>query len=183
GRRDGDAVRGSADRRGTLDLSQPVGLLLIAIMHFIPDDDDPGGLAGQLLAALPPGSFLALSHLTGDFDPAAWEEVVAVLRRGGATIRVPPQPRVPRSLPPPRPRASRRVAAAPLAPRSHGGRAGHPKGRRRCGGRGDRPQAARGPWWRRIKDGRGSGRWCSTPPTRGRSPSSTGSCWAWPTGR
>ena len=94
--RDVDAVLGSADLRETLDLSQPVGLLLIAIMHFIPDDDDPWGLAGQLLAALPPGSFLALSHLTGDFDPAAWEEVVAVLRRSGVMMRVRPKPDVER---------------------------------------------------------------------------------------
>jgi hypothetical protein len=94
--RDVDAVLGSADLRETLDLSQPVGLLLIAIMHFIPDDDDPWGLVGQLLAALPPGSFLALSHLTGDFDPAAWEEVVAVLRRSGVTMRVRPKPDVAR---------------------------------------------------------------------------------------
>src|SRR5215471_3131376 len=77
--RDVDAVLGSADLRETLDLSQPVGLLLIAVLHFIPDEDDPWALADRLLAALPSGSYLALSHLTGDFDPAAWEEVVAGL--------------------------------------------------------------------------------------------------------
>ena len=94
--RDVDAVLGSADLRETLDLSQPVGLLLIAVMHFIPDDDDPWGLAGQLLAALPSGSFLALSHLTGDFDPAAWEGVIAVYKRSGVTMRVRPKPDVER---------------------------------------------------------------------------------------
>jgi len=86
--RDIDAVLGSADLRKTLDLSQPVALLLIAVMHFIPDDDDPWALAARLLAALPSGSFLALSHLTGDFDPAAWEGVVAVYRRSGVTMQV-----------------------------------------------------------------------------------------------
>jgi S-adenosyl methyltransferase len=94
--RDVDAIFGSADLRETLDLSQPVGLLLIAVMHFIPDDDDPWGLAARLLAALPSGSFLALSHLTGDFDPAAWEGVVAVLKRSGVTMRVRPKPDVER---------------------------------------------------------------------------------------
>ena len=39
--RDVDKILGSADLRETLDLSQPVALLLIAIMHFIPDADDP----------------------------------------------------------------------------------------------------------------------------------------------
>jgi S-adenosyl methyltransferase len=59
--------------RGTLDFNQPVGLLLIAISHFIGDDDDPYGIVERLLAALPRGSYLALSHLTGDFDPQARE--------------------------------------------------------------------------------------------------------------
>ncbi len=39
-----------------LDLSRPVALLLIAIMHFIPDADDPYGLSGRLLAGLPPAA-------------------------------------------------------------------------------------------------------------------------------
>jgi hypothetical protein len=80
----------SADLRQTLDLSQPVGLLLIAVMHFVADEDDPWDLAARLLAELPAGSYLALSHLTGDFDPAAWEGVAAVYRRSGVTMQVRP---------------------------------------------------------------------------------------------
>jgi hypothetical protein len=49
--------------RDTLDLSQPVGLLLVAILHFIQDNDDPYDIVRQLLAPLPAGSFLALSHV------------------------------------------------------------------------------------------------------------------------
>jgi S-adenosyl methyltransferase len=94
--RDIDAVLGSAELQRTLDLSKPVGLLLIAVMHFIPDEDDPWALAARLLAALPSGSYLALSHLTGDFDPAAWAGVVAVYRRSGVTMRVRPKPDVER---------------------------------------------------------------------------------------
>ena len=94
--RDIDAILGSADLRRTLDLSQPVGLLLIAVMHFIPDEDDPWALAARLLAALPAGSYLALSHLTGDFDPAAWAGVVAVYRRSGVTMQVRHKPDVDR---------------------------------------------------------------------------------------
>ena len=78
----------------TLDLSQPVALLLIAIMHFIPDDDHPYALASRLLDGLPPGSYLALSHLTGDFDPAAWEGVAAVYRRSGVVMQVRSRPAV-----------------------------------------------------------------------------------------
>ena len=94
--RDIDAILGSAELQRTLDLSQPVGLLLIAVLHFIPDEDDPWALAARLLAALPSGSYLALSHLTGDFDPAAWAGVVAVYRRSGVTMQVRPKPDVER---------------------------------------------------------------------------------------
>ena len=88
--RDVDAILSSAELRQTLDLSQPVALLLIAVMHFIPDAEDPWGLAARLLADLPSGSYLALSHLTGDFDPAAWAGVAAVYRRSGVTMEVRP---------------------------------------------------------------------------------------------
>ena len=94
--RDIDAILGSADLQRTLDLSQPVGLLLIAVLHFIPDEDDPWALAARLLAALPSGSYLALSHLTGDFDPAAWAGVVAVYRRSGVTMQVRHKPDIDR---------------------------------------------------------------------------------------
>jgi S-adenosyl methyltransferase len=94
--RDIDAILGSADLRRTLDLGRPVGLLLIAVLHFIPDEDDPWALASRLLAALPSGSYLAVSHLTGDFDPEAWAGVVAVYRRSGVTMQVRRKPDIDR---------------------------------------------------------------------------------------
>jgi S-adenosyl methyltransferase len=53
-----------------LDFTRPVALLLVAILHFIPDSDDPVGIVACLRDALPPGSFLALSHGTADFHSA-----------------------------------------------------------------------------------------------------------------
>jgi hypothetical protein len=94
--RDPGKILNSPELHKTLDLSQPVALLLIAIMHFIPDDDHPYALASQLLDGLPSGSYLALSHLTGDFDPAAWEGVAAVFRRSGVTMQVRSLPAVER---------------------------------------------------------------------------------------
>ena len=85
-----DRILSSAELQQTLDLNRPVGLLLIAVMHFIADEDEPWDLAARLLAELPAGSYLALSHLTGDFDPAAWEGVAAVYRRSGVTMQVRP---------------------------------------------------------------------------------------------
>jgi hypothetical protein len=52
----------------TLDLSQPIGLLLIGVLHLIGDDEDPYGLTGRLLEPLPPGSHLAATHPASDID-------------------------------------------------------------------------------------------------------------------
>jgi hypothetical protein len=54
-----------------LDLTRPVALLLVAVLHFIPDRDDPAGCVAALRDALPPGSMLVLSHGTTDFHPPA----------------------------------------------------------------------------------------------------------------
>jgi len=94
--RDPQSLLESPELRATIDLSRPVGLLLIAIMHFVGDDDDPYGVVRRLVAALPPGSFVALSHLTGDFDAAAWEHVTEIYRRSGVTMQVRPRAAVER---------------------------------------------------------------------------------------
>jgi len=65
----------------TLDFTRPVGLLLVAILHSIPDEEDPRGIVAQLMAALPSGSYLALSHVAKDVDPQAVAEMTARLSR------------------------------------------------------------------------------------------------------
>jgi S-adenosyl methyltransferase len=49
---------------------------------------DSDGIASRLLDALPVGSYLALSHLTGDFDPRAWEGVAEVYAKNGMVMKV-----------------------------------------------------------------------------------------------
>jgi S-adenosyl methyltransferase len=44
-----------------IDFDRPVGLLLLAILHHIEDDEKPAGIAAQLRGAMPPGSYLAIS--------------------------------------------------------------------------------------------------------------------------
>ena len=70
--KDPGGILSSPALRDTLDLNRPVGLMLIAIMHFVPDQDEPYSIVRSLLDALPSGSYLALSHLTGDLDPDVW---------------------------------------------------------------------------------------------------------------
>jgi hypothetical protein len=51
----------------TLDLARPVALSLIAVLHFFPHATDPAAIVRQLVDELPSGSYLVISHATGDF--------------------------------------------------------------------------------------------------------------------
>jgi hypothetical protein len=50
----------------TLDMDEPVALMLISLLHLIPDAEDPYGIVARLVDALPSGSYVALSHLAKD---------------------------------------------------------------------------------------------------------------------
>lgn len=50
--------------RKLLDFSRPVGVLAVAILHFVPDSDDPVGVVRGYRSACVPGSYLAVSHLS-----------------------------------------------------------------------------------------------------------------------
>ncbi|MEU1286039.1 SAM-dependent methyltransferase [Kitasatospora sp. NPDC005856] len=67
--RDPDSIIGDPRLREVLDFSQPVALSLIAIVHFVLDEDDPQGIVRRFMDALAPGSFLVLTVFTGDTDP------------------------------------------------------------------------------------------------------------------
>ncbi len=67
--RDPEKILAHPDLRATLDLSRPVALMLIAVLHFITDDDDPRQIVAQLTGALPSGSYLVISHGTTDGLP------------------------------------------------------------------------------------------------------------------
>jgi hypothetical protein len=64
-----------------INFSQPVAILLFAILHFIPDEEGPARIAAALKEAMAPGSYLAISHATGDEvstdDSSAAREVYA----------------------------------------------------------------------------------------------------------
>lgn len=62
--RDTDAVLAGAAR--TLDFSQPVAILLFAVLHFIPDADDPYTIVKRLMDAVPAGSYLVICHASSD---------------------------------------------------------------------------------------------------------------------
>jgi hypothetical protein len=64
--RDPRAILGQA--ADTLDFSEPVGVLCVAILHVLTDDEDPYGVVGTLMDAVASGSYLAVSHLASDVE-------------------------------------------------------------------------------------------------------------------
>jgi SAM-dependent methyltransferase len=85
--RDPGTIIASAAVRETLDLSQPVALMLVSVLHFIPDSGDPAGIVAALLDALPPGSYLVASHISPEHDPAGIHALERAYRDGGVTVR------------------------------------------------------------------------------------------------
>jgi hypothetical protein len=77
-----------AAARETLDFGRPIALSLVALLHLVADEDEPARIVAELLEPLPSGSYLTLSHATGDFDPETWERVVEVYRKGGTAAQV-----------------------------------------------------------------------------------------------
>jgi hypothetical protein len=74
-------LAGAAD---TLDFSQPVAVMLIAVMHFVGDDAEASAIVNRLMAACVPGSYVALSHAASDIDAAQMAEMVRRLNESTA---------------------------------------------------------------------------------------------------
>ena len=62
-----DRILNDPQLHGTLDLTQPVGLVLLAILHFVDDSEEPHAIVARLVEAMAPGSYLVISHAT--YDP------------------------------------------------------------------------------------------------------------------
>ena len=56
--------------REVLDFSQPIALMLVSVLHFVPDEFRPADIVATLLGALPPGSYLVASHVTAEHQRA-----------------------------------------------------------------------------------------------------------------
>ncbi|GLZ06632.1 hypothetical protein Acsp03_40980 [Actinomadura sp. NBRC 104412] len=63
-----DEILDDPGLRALIDLDQPVGVLMLAVLHFIDDRDDPPGIVARLRDSMAPGSHLVVSHVTADFD-------------------------------------------------------------------------------------------------------------------
>ena len=81
--RDPARILASPAVAGTLDLTQQVALVLVAVLHFLVDAEDPAGLVDSLLSALAPGSYLVASHVTAEHDPAGVGGLERTYRQSG----------------------------------------------------------------------------------------------------
>ena len=79
-----------AEAARLLDFSKPVAVMLISVLHLIPDEDDPHAIVTRLMDAVPSGSWLALSHPARDVHPQQVTEAASrfnQLARAKATLR------------------------------------------------------------------------------------------------
>ncbi len=86
--RDHEKILGAPETRELIDFTRPVALLTVALLHFVPDEDEPGDVLERYKAALPPGSVMIFSHSTTDLvdDPEEAARVVATYRAGGVNL-------------------------------------------------------------------------------------------------
>jgi len=77
--RDPDAILSAAAE--VLDFSRPVAVMLVAILHFVSDDEDPAGIVNRLMAEMPPGSSLTISHVPSDMHATAMKAMGDRLNR------------------------------------------------------------------------------------------------------
>lgn len=84
--REPGAILDHPDVRRVVDFARPIAVLLVAVLHFIRDEEDPAGIVGRLRDAMAPGSFLVVSHATGDFHPQIAAKVAEVYQRASAPL-------------------------------------------------------------------------------------------------
>lgn len=87
--RDPDEVLDSDEVNSLLDLGKPVAVLMLAVLHFLPDEEHPAKLTANYIGQLPPGSCLAISHACDDDADAGPREAAEMYSRriGGFWMR------------------------------------------------------------------------------------------------
>jgi S-adenosyl methyltransferase len=84
--RDVAAIFDDSRTRRLLDLSKPIGVLMVAMLHFVPDEADPANVVAQYRKMMPSGSYLAVSHATYEGRPDQAGPHTELYRRAGAPL-------------------------------------------------------------------------------------------------
>jgi S-adenosyl methyltransferase len=82
----GRAGRSWPRRAGTLDFGQPVAVMLLGVLHCIPDKDDPAAIVARLVDAVTPGSYLTIAHPASD---VATDQMATSMRNYNEHVTVP----------------------------------------------------------------------------------------------
>ena len=85
--REPEKILGDPHLPATLDLTRPVALMLVATLHFLDEQDDPYAIVRRLVAALPAGSYLVVSHATSDYLPPELIADISSGRHGRGRLR------------------------------------------------------------------------------------------------
>jgi hypothetical protein len=91
-----DEILQATDVRELIDFGKPVAILIVSVLHFIPDEDDPFGAVARLRAAMAPGSYLVIAHVKiepADGDPAESETARELGAAGRGLVTGPPRGR------------------------------------------------------------------------------------------
>ncbi|WP_236652166.1 SAM-dependent methyltransferase [Streptacidiphilus neutrinimicus] len=94
---DADAILDAAAVKEMIDFEQPVALLVVALLHFLPDSDEPFALLDRYKQALAPGSVLILTHGSSDYSTQEIKDAVErIYKAGGITVATRPRDEIER---------------------------------------------------------------------------------------
>jgi hypothetical protein len=85
--RDPAAILASPATTGTLDLTKPVALSMVSVLHFLQDEDEASQILKTLISALAPGSYVVASHITAEHDPKGVLGGQSAVRGAGITAQ------------------------------------------------------------------------------------------------
>lgn len=88
--RDPKSILAHPEVRSVIDFDRPVVVLLVAILHFVGDADDPHGIVRTLMDAVVPGSCLILSHATGNSNPEKVSATVGTYEKSTTSLTLRP---------------------------------------------------------------------------------------------
>lgn len=83
-----ETILDAAELAEVLDLSQPVALSVVALLHFVPDDRDPHGILATLLDRLAPGSYLVMTHISADFGSPDVATAMRIYNDSGVPVQM-----------------------------------------------------------------------------------------------
>lgn len=79
-----DDILGSPEVRSLINFDKPVALLLVAVLNFVTDEEDPAGIITRLRSAMAPGSYLVISHGASEERPATAQKIRDVYQKATA---------------------------------------------------------------------------------------------------